>query len=185
MCARSNWLCWLLLYSLVGCGVEPPPGLVPASGAFRWDTGEPVLGHQGILRFHHFDPAQPAIETSALSAEMLATARVGADGRFTVVTSLERADQTREFGGIRPGTYKVLLFLMPPAGVAENIHPDYNHPVRSPILVEIHPEGANHLQLTLERRFQGWDPAVAAVDRTQAEWELPVTQSESGPSEGK
>jgi len=162
---------WLLL-ACGGC-TEPPDGLVPADGVFRWDTGETVTGHQGIVRFHPFDPEHPLIETSGQSGEQVATARVETNGRFVAQTSLKTRGKAHDFPGIKPGQYKVLLYDMCPEGVAENIHPDYNHPVRSPLLVEIKKDGANHLELTLERRFQGWDPAVAAIDRTQLDWEKP------------
>jgi hypothetical protein len=163
--------CPLLLCG--GCGAQPPEGLVAADGVLYWDTGERVTGHQGIVRFHPFDPDHPLIETSGKSAEQVSAARVETDGSFVVQTSRNVEGRAHDFSGIQPGTYKVLFFDMPPNGVEEHIHPDYNHPVRTPLSVEIYKEGVNHLELTLERRLKGWDPTVAAVDRTQLDWHKP------------
>jgi len=157
-CRLPAFLSGMLLLVVCGCGVQAPPGLVPATGVCVWETGEPIADIQGIARFHPYDPKRPKIETAAQSSDEVAAARVQADGSFVVHTSRLVGGKTHEFPGIAPGQYKVLLYLLPAEGGLPHINPDYQHPVRTPLLVDVKQAQPNELQLKVERRYKGWSP---------------------------
>ena len=148
----------LWLIPCPGCGVKGPEGLVPAEGVCLWETGEPIADIQGIARFHPFDPQNPQIETSAKSGDEVASGRVESDGKFVVQTSRLVGGKAHEFHGIAPGRYKVLLYLLPAEGGLPHINPDYQHPVRTPLMVEVSNDQSNHLELKVERHYKGWSP---------------------------
>ena len=141
-----------------GCSDSVPEGLIPLDGVLRWETGEELSGHQGMVRFHPYDPSRPRVETAAASGEEVIQGRVEADGHFKVYTTRGVDRSVREYRGLKPGQYKVLLFLLPGEGGLPVIHPDYNHPIRSPLLADITEGSANPLELTIERSLNGWTP---------------------------
>ena len=141
-----------------GCGVKPPDGLVPVTGVLQWNSGEPCEGIDGIMRFHPFDPSQPNLETSAESTKQEVSATIGSDGTFEVETSRLVNRKAHRFSGAAPGQYKIMLFLLPGEQGTPRINPDYQHPVRTPLLAEIKPGQPNHLELIVERHLNGWTP---------------------------
>jgi hypothetical protein len=138
--------------------VKAPEGLVPAGGVCLWETGERVADIRGIARFHPFDPENPKIETSAKSGDEVAAGRVESDGTFVVHTSRLVDGETHEFPGISPGQYKVMLYLLPAEGGLPHINPDYQHPVRTPLIAKIRSDQSNYLELKVDRHYKGWSP---------------------------
>ena len=141
----------------LGCAPPAPEGLVPAHGIFVWNTGEPIEGLPGIARFHPFDPEYPTLETSPESSTKEIVAKLNDDGSFRLTTGILSGGKSHRFDGVEPGQYKVMLFLQSDHGTPR-INPDYQHPVRTPLLIEITDSDRNSLELTVERNLNGWQP---------------------------
>lgn len=150
---------WLSLLLLVpGCAPQAPDNLVPASGVLKWKSGEPLEGIPGIARFHPFDPENPQAEIADSAAEQSVVAKIEANGSFQVETSLLAGGKTYHFSGAEPGIYKVMLFLLAENGGMPRINPDYEHPVRTPLRVEVQQDDENHFVLEIDRSLNGWTP---------------------------
>lgn len=117
----------LALAGLAGCG-GGPFDMVRISGSVKFDDGRPVSGESFRMKFVPLD-----IKAEGDAHPRGATAKVNADGTFSVVTTLQYDD------GIIAGKHRVYLRLGPESGVP----PEYVDPSRSPLIVDT----------TAEKRF--------------------------------
>ncbi|MEQ8846776.1 hypothetical protein [Botrimarina sp.] len=141
-----------------GCGVSAPEGLVPASGRVAWTDGKPLESTPGMLRFHPFDPQNPRVEIAKTAEDQDVVARIDSNGRFAAETALVAGGKTHRFKGAPPGAYKVMVFLMPGDNGVPRVNPDYEHPVRTPLMVAIPEAGARDLDLAVDPHLNGWSP---------------------------
>ena len=141
----------MTLLTCLGCGGQGD-GLLPVEGRFLWEDGSELSSIAGAV---HFDPLDKAIAAGdyPASGQRGFMSELTGDGYFELETFQLVDGKQIVRAGVPPGEYKVRVFLLPGSGQEPMIHPDYEHPLHSPLTVVVEPK--EFYELTLDRKFEG------------------------------